>query len=443
MKFEPDTEIDGLLRRHARRRTTAASLAAGGGAGGKDESASRRDAGGAHLDADEMNAYAEGAVPDKLRTRYVAHLADCDECRRLVTQLTLAAGAGVHSNARRDEPTPSRTRSWREWLAALFAPSVLRYGVPALALFAVVVIALVVTRDRSSQVDLVAQNEQAKDSSARPQVTQNAPAANTPTTGTTAAPFEDSASNANSGAAVNNQRQANTAAETAATKQKDADVKQEAPAQESEPKPAGQPRDFGGVLREQKRDTEEAVTMARQMPLPTPPATAAAPVSKSTSEEDEQRRREEETAKAGGAAAKNSSPEPARSADRSNNYTVDGLASGSRTETQNAPENGARVGAAMRRARQSKPQPGSEGAGRAARDERTVETRSAGGRSFRRQDGAWVDTAYSSSRSTINIARGSEQFRALIADEPGIRAITDQLGGTLIIVWKNRAYRIY
>ncbi|HEV2883700.1 MAG TPA: hypothetical protein VGW36_02520, partial [Pyrinomonadaceae bacterium] len=62
------------------------------------------------------------------------------------------------------------------------------------------------------------------------------------------------------------------------------------------------------------------------------------------------------------------------------------------------------------------------------------------GKQFRRQGGAWVDTSYSP-RATINVARGSEQFRALIADEPGLRAITNQLGGEVIVVWKGKAYR--
>jgi hypothetical protein len=71
-----------------------------------------------------------------------------------------------------------------------------------------------------------------------------------------------------------------------------------------------------------------------------------------------------------------------------------------------------------------------------------VETRSVSGRRFIREGNAWVDIDYDSSRSTIRVTRGSDQFRALVADEPGIRAIADQLSGTIIVLWKNRAYRI-
>jgi hypothetical protein len=40
------------------------------------------------------------------------------------------------------------------------------------------------------------------------------------------------------------------------------------------------------------------------------------------------------------------------------------------------------------------------------------------------------------------VTRGSEQYRALVADEPGIKTIADQLGGEVIVVWKGRAYKI-
>src|SRR6266446_2392863 len=78
MSFE-DTQIDVLLRRHAER--------------------ARSNAGIEHLDADELNAFAEGALPAAARSRYVSHLADCDDCRRLVSQLAISAGAVAKAEA--------------------------------------------------------------------------------------------------------------------------------------------------------------------------------------------------------------------------------------------------------------------------------------------------------------------------------------------------------
>jgi hypothetical protein len=70
-----------------------------------------------------------------------------------------------------------------------------------------------------------------------------------------------------------------------------------------------------------------------------------------------------------------------------------------------------------------------------------AETRSVAGRTFRKERGLWIDTAYNSGNTT-NLTRGSEQFRALVADEPAIKTIADQLDGEIIVVWKGRAYRI-
>ncbi len=77
-----------------------------------------------------------------------------------------------------------------------------------------------------------------------------------------------------------------------------------------------------------------------------------------------------------------------------------------------------------------------------ARTETDAATRTVAGRQFRRQDGAWIDTAYRSGAAATNIRRGSEGFRALIADEPAIGQIARQLGGEVIVVWRGRAYRI-
>ena len=69
------------------------------------------------------------------------------------------------------------------------------------------------------------------------------------------------------------------------------------------------------------------------------------------------------------------------------------------------------------------------------------ERRSVGGRQFVRRGSAWIDTAYRA-QATTNVRRGTEQYRALVADEPGLRKIASQLEGEVVIVWKGRAYRI-
>jgi hypothetical protein len=71
-----------------------------------------------------------------------------------------------------------------------------------------------------------------------------------------------------------------------------------------------------------------------------------------------------------------------------------------------------------------------------------AETRSVAGRRFRKIGSVWTDTGYDSSSAVTVVKRGSEQYRALIADEPSIREIADALDGEVIVVWKGRTYRI-
>jgi hypothetical protein len=85
------------------------------------------------------------------------------------------------------------------------------------------------------------------------------------------------------------------------------------------------------------------------------------------------------------------------------------------------------------------PSAGTAQAKRTSEDDAT--TREVGGHRFRKQGNAWIDLAYDG-RSVTTIARGSEQYRSLVADEPGIHNIAQRLGGEVLIVWNGRAYRI-
>src|SRR5215213_5888310 len=136
-----DKEIDSLLRRTAR----APAGARGNGAG-----ASKPDT---HLDADELAAFAEGALPEAARSNAVSHLADCGECRALAVNLTSAAG--VETKLEKHAVAASSSSSAREpvvkrgWLAAVFAPRTLRYVAPALAVCLVAVVSFIALRSRS------------------------------------------------------------------------------------------------------------------------------------------------------------------------------------------------------------------------------------------------------------------------------------------------------
>ncbi len=139
MSFE-DTQIDVLLRRHAERASSNAGIE--------------------HLDADELNSFAERSLPAAARSRYVSHLADCDDCRRLVSQLAISAGAIAKAEAAGAPKTAHI--SWLEKLGAFFRPPALRYAAFATVVVAAVSFAFLVMRQtqQNRESNLVAQNEQ-------------------------------------------------------------------------------------------------------------------------------------------------------------------------------------------------------------------------------------------------------------------------------------------
>src|ERR1044072_5809416 len=116
-----------------------------------------------HLDADELSAYAENALPAAARARYTSHLVECSRCRELVVQLISAAGVVASS----ETANVSKPSVWRTFLASLFTPMVLRYAAPALGIIVVAAIGFVVLRGdlagkRTAQVNNTEQTQAAR-----------------------------------------------------------------------------------------------------------------------------------------------------------------------------------------------------------------------------------------------------------------------------------------
>src|SRR5688500_8342144 len=70
MEIDFDKEIDTLMRKAHRDPPDLSG-----------KSTSR------HLDADEISAFAENAMPEGSRALYSVHLADCDRCRKILSNL--------------------------------------------------------------------------------------------------------------------------------------------------------------------------------------------------------------------------------------------------------------------------------------------------------------------------------------------------------------------
>ena len=400
MRQETNKEIDLLLRRLSRRDGEAV----------RDAEMNER-----HLDADELSSYAQNALPASARARYTQHLSECSTCRRLATELSLALGVTTAATPVVAIPASS---GLKKFLSSLLSPMVLRYAVPALGVILVMAVGFMVLRQRAPAEEMVAQ------------VDVKSPSLSTPQgyTPGTPAPLADEAGN----------RQ----------ERKPADgVKDDAiqPRESTANKPAESKAPEGTA------DSIAVASVPAPIPTPssdtsfTPRTVEALPVQpivtpksnittdgveakkepakrevKSVAQADSQETKDK--AQANESPRDNVPPAGRIASDRANQDKT-------RADTATVASAGAGERAATRRRAQE------------SRDEES-ETRSVAGRTFRKERGIWTDTAYDSSIRIVQMARGSEQFRALVADEPAIGTIAERLNGEVIVVWKSRAYRI-
>ncbi|HJT65612.1 MAG TPA: hypothetical protein VJ749_04115 [Pyrinomonadaceae bacterium] len=403
MSKETNNEIDLLLRRMVRPDNGSAHHV---------EAPDDR-----HLDADELSSYAQNALPAVARARYTEHLAECATCRRVVTELTLSLGAVAAPVATTHEPG-----GLKKFLASLVSPVVLRYAVPALGVIVVMVIGFVVLRQQR-QHEFVAQLDNNKT-----QLPAAAPSATTaPAEGFTDQRKQEADKRENSNATpVETRRKTETAAGDAS-------------GGTSVAAPAPVTTDNGRLA-----ETKPAAS-APPPPAAATPAKGADTAATAQANTDAAKKQEEQPKEKAADEVK----APATASTRGL-YTVDSAG----RATQNAPKTeasptagfGGRTGALARvrpgAAKRAEDEKGDDDTTRAGAQDVNNETRTIAGRRFRKQGGIWTDTAYDSSTSTVNMARNSEQFRALVADEPAIGTIARQLDGEVIVVWKGRAYQI-
>jgi len=374
MRQETNNEVDLLLRRLSRR-----------------EAASESPIDGDHLDADELSSYVENALPATARAHYTEHLAECASCRKLVAQLSSAAGLVNEKVSEVSGPS-----AFRKFLASLFSPMVLRYAVPALGLIVIAAIGLTVLRQQKPQANSVAQLKEQDQTRVPGSGEQTAPSS-----GVVAVD-----ENAKSRAATPQPRASKT--------------------NEVMPHPPNAPPSVSTVNAEVKQEAAKTEKQPEaNAPEPKPTATPVAAVADVRTVEAERTRPQGRLATASDR-AKEKASEPATGAESRS----EGVAAASPAKAPAKRAFG--VGAMDKAQRDSTEQHKNEAA----------ETRTVAGRHFRKEKNVWIDTAYDSSRATVNLTRGSEQYRALVADEPAIRTFAEQLDGEIIVVWKGRAYRI-
>lgn len=423
MNHDSDKEMDLLLRRHARQ--SAPGLAGVAGASAKLDAA--------HMDADELSAYAEGALPDATRARYISHLADCDSCRRIVAELALSSGIEREERGTVAQTIETPSRSWRGWLAALFSTPMLRYAAPALALVAFAsIIFVVITRNREIP-SFVAQKETNTQQAANTDAKQQNDEAATSNTGTpgSAGDSQGAPSSANASNAGPNTtppaplaaRDMSTTPSTETGAVNTADAPKTAAESASAPPPAPA--------------VQENATEAKRAALPAQTVSPADKLSDRAKEKDDSsqnRRENNEVAMDGASAGGTGGRKSQRTETAKRTSALGATTDGTREERQQkeAPRNAPATTARARR-----------DASGADEDSSAAPTRTVAGKRFRQQNGIWVDTSYNSSRSPVKVKRGSEQYRSLVADEPVIGTVANSLGGNVIVVVGGRAYHIY
>lgn len=396
MKQETNNEIDVMLRKLGR---TLNTVPANAGKGAPEPTE-------LHLDADELNAYAENSLPKAARARYTEHLAECTRCRQLVSQLSLAAGLVFEEKA----ATRPATSGVKAFLSSFFSPMVLRYAVPALGLIFVAAIGLFFFRQSATEqrisTETIAQRESARIAPGVVATPANAPRAGTPT--------------------------------EEAAKSKVGEEQQKANKQAKAGEDAS-PQESGEAKRDESVTATDRIAAARASE---PAATVASPKppvddEKTIASADVSQRKSQPPTPAPQSAA---TERPAKELAKASNEVEGAGASAGGFQAAPAKSKSKVMAEESSRKAQPRERDNLQVLDRADKDE--AETKSVAGRRFRKEGSIWIDVAYDSSRATVNVTRGSEQYRALVADEPGIKTIADQLGGEVIVVWKNRAYRI-
>jgi hypothetical protein len=376
MELEFDKEIDAILRK------------ARGGDGAAVTAVTSP-----HLDVDTIAAFAENALPQKAKMLYIEHFADCDRCRRMLSQSVMLNSEAVTADVGAASIAATETaEATIPWFTRIFkTPSLaLAMGAVVLAFSGILGYLAIQNRQETSAPEVSKAVEQ------------------TPTQG---GPFYGGEADysANSAATANKPTgvmSANTAANTAMPA---ANSTSNAPMRPEAATPAGTL--LGRTEEESRKDDDEKESKPVTLPPPAPVGGApAATAGEALKVEDKSKLDDrgliaaERTKSADDVMTRDSSPAAAK---KTTGPTRSGPANNQvQLQTQNVfNENLAR---------------------------------SVNGKTFDRRDGVWYDIAYRN-QATTNVKRGTDAYKKL---DSGLRSIADNLGGTVVVIWKDKAYRI-
>lgn len=378
MELEFDKEIDAILRKTRHDGSVAVASP--------------------HLDADVIAAFAENVVPVGARALYTKHLADCDRCRRLLSQ-AIAWGDDEIETAAVSPAAAAIAGPAIPWYQGIFRTPNLAIAMGGLILvFSGVLGFLVLQNDRSDQNATVSQVTEPESTARGPYVDDALP---------------QLAANANVPAQMSSEMPA--AANTAARPASNAST-------------SAAPESRRSVVGERQPETEadDNIATMREMAAQPKPA-GEAPAAKAAPPPPP--RREAAPAGLASAAEERKKDDEISQAERSDASLARKRAVTPRS--RDLPPESARAGPARGPVQNMSNQIQNNTAD-------MVVTRSVGGRKFTNRDGAWYDTAYRG-QATINVKRGTEEFKKL---DSGLRSIAGRIEGVVVVVWRSRAYRI-
>lgn len=343
---------------------------------------------GDHLDADALAGFAENALPANTRLFYMKHLADCDDCRSTLSGIImLNAETAAEMPVAAAVTTPVAADAAMPWYRRLFLAPNLAYMMGGLLLVFGGLIGFTVLQNMQSDTVASIKGEDSANTAAA-----RGPMASEPSTMSDEMPY---------------------AANTTANAANATDSAGNIPMPYATPASPTASSNAASTAERHEVSQENSAIMERAMPPPPPPA-AAAPLPRAeeivpADDAEKQRadldgRQRRSTPIAGETAKTPAGPD--RGLQRDNRSTGDAAA------PKQAPGKLGATGSATRR---------------------TVD-----GKTFEQRDAVWYDTAYKGGETT-NVRRRTDAYRKL---DSGLRSITDKLTGTVVVVWKEKAYRI-
>jgi hypothetical protein len=383
MDFEFDKEIDALLRQTAQDETAFAA---------ENPKSKIQNPKSLHLGADEISAFAENALPEKTRAAYTTHLADCDRCRKILSNvISLNAESEsetVHAEEKEIIPAPI------PWYRKLFVFPNLAYTLGALVLVFSGIAVLTVLQNSNNL-----QNAEIS------QVSERQPTGKGMSSDGDATPVESySNSMMSSNTMMSNSASMNSSSTSAAN----FSAVPSAPIMTANSNASGR-RESDKDLKAEPKATAPQKEPADSAKTDVPVITVAPPSPKENNYSAENEAQKQQP-------AQNSMAQ---------NQTI--IVPDSR-DVQSLPKLTRRAESKNKKLEESKNDA----------QEKSIETTTVGGKTFKRTNNAWYDSAYKG-QPTINITRGTKEYKKLDSD---LRGIVENLGGTVVLVWKEKAYRI-